>query len=111
MKQIFWLEATRSHCLMVPLHNSHFAMNLLRNFAGSFTQSSQLKLHDADENYFPARDFLGMENFNELRCLFSSLSGQWGAIRGKLSECYQPQAQLFAIEPSFIDPHSTAHQR
>lgn len=82
--RFFGWKLTRSRCLMVPLHNSRFAINLLRNFAGSFTQSSQLKLHDADENCFPARDFMGMEDFNELRGLFSALSGQLAAIRGKL---------------------------
>lgn len=30
---------------------------------------------------------------------------------GENSECYQPQARLFAIKPCFIDPHSIAHQR
>lgn len=60
-------------------------MNLLQNFAGSFTQSSQLKLHDADGKSFPARDFLGLEFFDRVSLfIFVRLSGQLAAIQRKI---------------------------
>lgn len=62
----FGCKRSRGCCLMVPLYSSRFAMNLLWYFAGSFSQSSRFKLHDADENCFPACDSQGMENFDEL---------------------------------------------